>query len=118
MTQNTLTITPLLCSNTLYIPSGMLHERHARFSLEECGSSFLFGITTVIRQLTSSPPAETHGDHVSHNDNTVLSVCPPSLQQTHWQAVSFKPEQTSSAAIEQNSTNTDWSPFRCDRKFV
>lgn len=73
----------------------MLRGCQSGFSLEECRSRFLFGITTVIRQLTSSPRAETHGEHVSYNDNTV-PPCPFFTAETL--AVSLKPVQTSSAA--------------------
>ncbi len=74
------------------------------FSLEERRSRFLFGITTVIRQLTSSPRAETHGDHVSHGDSTVR---PPSVL-SHVQQ----------SKLPLLPTDAGWSPCRCDRKFV
>lgn len=50
-------------------------ECHTEFSLEECRSRFLFGITTVIRQLTSSPLAE--GDaHTAALSATMTTLFP------------------------------------------
>ncbi|TNN50150.1 hypothetical protein EYF80_039639 [Liparis tanakae] len=46
----------------------------AGFHWRGAKSRFLFGTITVIRQLTSSPHAGTHCDHVSHKDNTVFAA--------------------------------------------
>lgn len=92
----------------------MLRACYTEFSLEECKSRFLFGIITVIRQPTSSPLAETHSDYVSYNDNTVPPVF---TAETPAATVPFKLDQTSSAASELTAL-TEWSPCRCDRKFV
>lgn len=105
----------------MFFPPPALEHRsrnaaHSSLSLEERKSRFLFGITTVIRQLTSQPPwrRHTHTAVVSAAVTTLAPLSPTvrlsrfTAQNTLWLAQSHLnwsklPLQTMSEAVVMGS---------------